>query len=188
MQVTDFATIFTILDIIPRKCPVRVKSGDRGGYYVGPSQPIHVPRKWWSRDVIICSWSVPVTALLSNSHHPFKFTVPQLQTLRYKNLRFTTGLYYSKQNIINQFTTAIVEGWHRCLSPNWPGFDPRSGQFSWLRFFQGFFSTVRQMLGKLRPHTSPNRICQHYHKKCHTGINDLCCRRALKFIYTIGYK
>ena len=28
-----------------------------------------------------------------------------------------------------------------------PGFDPRSGQVSWVRFFQGFSSRVRQMSG-----------------------------------------
>ena len=35
---------------------------------------------------------------------------------------------------------------HRCgrgITPNRPGLDSRSGQFSWLRFFPGFSSTVR---------------------------------------------
>ena len=60
-------------------------------------------------------------------------------------------------------------------------FDPRSGQYSWLRFFWGFSSTVRQMSGKLSPHPSPDTIGHHnHHRSFHTGANDLRCRRALK--------
>ena len=36
-----------------------------------------------------------------------------------------------------------------------PGFDPRSGQVSWVRFFRGFSSPVRQMSGSFRPPRSP---------------------------------
>ena len=37
---------------------------------------------------------------------------------------------------------------NRCLSPSGPGFDPRSGQFSWLRFFRGFSSTAKTNVRK----------------------------------------
>ena len=36
-----------------------------------------------------------------------------------------------------------------------PEFDPRSGQISWLRFFPGFFSPVRQMSRSFMPPRSP---------------------------------
>ena len=39
-----------------------------------------------------------------------------------------------------------------------PGFDSRSGQVSWVRFFRGFSSPVRQMSGSFRPPRSPNII------------------------------
>ena len=39
-----------------------------------------------------------------------------------------------------------------------PGFDPRSGQVSWVRVFRGFSSLVRQMSGSFRSPRSPNII------------------------------
>ena len=47
---------------------------------------------------------------------------------------------------------------HARLSRSGPGFDPRSGQVSWVRFFRGFSSPVRQMSGNFRPPRSPNII------------------------------
>ena len=47
---------------------------------------------------------------------------------------------------------------HACLLRSGPGFDPRSGQVSWVRFFRGFSSPVRQMSGSFRPPRSPNII------------------------------
>ena len=47
---------------------------------------------------------------------------------------------------------------HVCLSRSRPGFDPRSGQVSWVRFFWGLSSPVRQMSGSFRPPRSPNII------------------------------
>ena len=44
------------------------------------------------------------------------------------------------------------------LSRSGPGFDPRSGQVSWLRFLSGFFSPVRQMSGSFRSTRSLNII------------------------------
>ena len=38
------------------------------------------------------------------------------------------------------------------------GFDPQSGQVSWVRFFLGFSSTIRQMSGSFRPTKSSNII------------------------------
>ena len=46
--------------------------------------------------------------------------------------------------------------WHTRLSRSGPGFDLRSGQVSWVRFFRGFSSSVRQMSGSFRPPRSPN--------------------------------
>ena len=52
---------------------------------------------------------------------------------------------------------------HRCgaggdISRSGLGFHPRSGQVSWVRFFRGFSSPVRQMSGSFRPHGSPHII------------------------------
>ena len=47
---------------------------------------------------------------------------------------------------------------HSCLSRSGPGFDLRSGQVSWVRFFRGFSSPVRWMSGSFRPSMSPNII------------------------------
>ena len=72
------------------------------------------------------------------------------------------------------------------LSPSGPGFDSRSGQFSWLRFFsQDFSSTVRQMPGKFRPHLSLGIIGHRNRPKSfHMGVNDLRRWLVLKPIYT----
>ena len=47
---------------------------------------------------------------------------------------------------------------HARLSRSGPGFDPQSGQVSWVRFFRGFSSPVRQMSGSFRSPRSPNII------------------------------
>ena len=47
---------------------------------------------------------------------------------------------------------------HARLSRSGPGFDPRSGQVSWVRLFRGFSSPVRQMSGSFRPPRSLNLI------------------------------
>ena len=47
---------------------------------------------------------------------------------------------------------------HAPLSRSEPGFDPWSGQVSWVRFFWDFSSPVRQMSGSFRPPRSPNII------------------------------
>ena len=44
------------------------------------------------------------------------------------------------------------------LSRSGPGFYPRSGQVSWVRFFRGFSSPVRPMSGNFRPPRSSNII------------------------------
>ena len=44
------------------------------------------------------------------------------------------------------------------LSRRGPGFCSRSGQVSWVRFFRGFSSPVRQMSGSFRPPRPPNII------------------------------
>ena len=44
---------------------------------------------------------------------------------------------------------------HERLSRSGPRFDPWSGQVSWVRFFWGFSSPVRQMSGSFRPPKVP---------------------------------
>ena len=58
-----------------------------------------------------------------------------------------------------EFRPPLWSKWlHARLSHSGPGFDPRSGQVSWVRFFRGFSSHVRQMSGNFRPPRSPNII------------------------------
>ena len=52
--------------------------------------------------------------------------------------------------------TATDKRQHARLSRSGPGFDPWSGQVSWVRFFRGFSSPVRQISGSFRPPKSPN--------------------------------
>ena len=82
---------------------------------------------------------------------------------------------------------------HRCgrgetsfLSPSMPGFDPRSGQFSWFRFFRGFSSIVRQMLGKLGPQPSADIIGHYNHRNYSSGRQwSLMLTRPKCLIYCI---
>ena len=68
--------------------------------------------------------------------------------------------------------------------PASPGSLPGRVSFRRWGFFRGFYSTVRQMSGKLRPHLFPDIIGHHIHKKSiHYGANDLWCKRVLKPIY-----
>ena len=51
---------------------------------------------------------------------------------------------------------------HARLSRSGPGFDPRSGQVSWVRFFRCFSSPVRQMSGSFRPQGPRISFGHHY--------------------------
>ena len=82
---------------------------------------------------------------------------------------------------------------HRCgasgrqparLSRSGPEFNPRSGHVSWVRFFRGFSSHVRQMSGNFRPPRSPNIIWpsqSSFHirlvgmTECVLGVYSLSC-------------
>ena len=71
---------------------------------------------------------------------------------------------------------------HARLSRSGPGFNPRLGQVSWVRFFWGFSSPVRQMSGSFRPPKSQNIIWPSLSSSLiiHYGVNDLRCWCALK--------
>ena len=66
---------------------------------------------------------------------------------------------------------------HARLSRSGPGFEPWSGQVSWVRFFRGFSSPVRQMSGSFRSLRSPNIIWPSLPSSIiiHTDANDLSC-------------
>ena len=65
------------------------------------------------------------------------------------------------------FTLVVRGAVHRCGASGsmrachaaGPGYDPRSEQVSWVRFFRGFSSPVRQMSGNFKPPRSRNIIC-----------------------------
>ena len=71
---------------------------------------------------------------------------------------------------------------HACLSCSRPGFDPRSGQVSWVRRFSGFFLICKTNVRKLGPQGLRISFSHHYHHHSSfiTGANDLRCWRALK--------
>ena len=70
---------------------------------------------------------------------------------------------------------------HARLSRSGSGFDPWSGQVSWVRFFRGFSSPVRQIREALGPHGPRISFGHHYHPYSFiTGANDLRCWSALK--------
>ena len=56
------------------------------------------------------------------------------------------------------FRFSYVTGFHLRHLASRPWFDPRSGQVSWVKFFRGFSSPVKQMSGSFRPRSSPNII------------------------------
>ena len=59
-------------------------------------------------------------------------------------------------HLLSSLSPPLWSKWqYACLSCSAPGFDPRSGQVSWVRFFRGFSSPVRQMSGSFRPTRSP---------------------------------
>ena len=60
-------------------------------------------------------------------------------------------------------------------------FDPRSGQVSWVRFFRGFSSPIRQMSGSFRPQRPWISFGHHYHRSSFImGARELRSWRALK--------
>ena len=93
--------------------------------------------------------------------------------------------YSNSAYVVHFFSGTIYRGVHRCgASGSGPGFDPRSGQVSWVRFFRGFSSPVRQMLGNFRPPTSPSIIwpsSSSFHirhvgmTECVLGVSCLSC-------------
>ena len=74
---------------------------------------------------------------------------------------------FKKLVVYSRFDPPLWSKWqHVRLSRSGPGFDPRSGQVSWVRFFLGFSSPVRQISGNFRPPRSPNIISfgrRHHH-------------------------
>ena len=72
-------------------------------------------------------------------------------------------IHHTHQTSSQAITTCLV---HHCgasgsmlhLSCSGPGFNPRSGQVSWVTFFRRFSSSVRQVSGSFRPPWSPNII------------------------------
>ena len=70
---------------------------------------------------------------------------------------------YLRQRCLNNWRN-VEESFNLGITATWigrrsgPGFDPRSGQVSWVRFFRGFSSTGRQMSGSFRSPRSPNII------------------------------
>ena len=61
---------------------------------------------------------------------------------------------YHQKNILVWYCTGLPlwsRRQHAWLSSSKPEFDPRPGQISWVRFFRGISSSVRQMSGSFRP-------------------------------------
>ena len=85
-------------------------------------------------------------------------TLPSLY-LRHSSFPNPSVASPTSQLIFQPFCPPLwVRRQHARLSRSGPGFDPRSGQVSWVRFFRGFSSSVRQISGSFRPPRFPNII------------------------------
>ena len=80
----------------------------------------------------------------------------------------------------NELSTAVGQSAACALVTQQARVRIRSGQVSWVRFFRGFFSPVRQMSGSFRPQGPWISFSHHYHPYSFiAGANDLRCWRAL---------
>ena len=91
--------------------------------------------------------------------------------------QYVSGQGFLFKKLSTQSPLQALERQHARLSRSGPGFDPRSVQVSWVRFFRGFSSPVRQMSGSFRPPQGPRiSFGHHYHQSSFiTGANDLRC-------------
>ena len=116
---------------------------------------------------------LPITSHTQTKHPltPPLFFPPLLQathTFFFVNLIYSTA--EKGLSVAESFTSFVsspplwARQYNARLSCSRPGFNPRLGQVSWVRFFWGFFSPVRQMLGNFRPPRSTNSssIIIHY--------------------------
>ena len=125
--------------------------------------------KWWLYDTRGLIWSKFPDFFLTVEKHPPRKPQPG----NWSDRRSSPGPLDERQRChlltqqlsIYKFIHCFFESpplWarrqHARLSRSGPGFDPRSGQVSWVRFFRGFSSPVRQMSGSFRPPRSPNII------------------------------
>ena len=94
------------------------------------------------------------------NRHSLSFTVQQYRTLENTNtvLGETSGSDMPQDQSL-KYPPLWARRQHARLSRSGPGFDPRSGQVSWVGFFRDFSSPVRQMSGNFRPPRSTNIIC-----------------------------
>ena len=84
----------------------------------------------------------PTSQLILQPFRRFTYVTAHFQPFRY--FTYSPPLWARRQ--------------HARLSRSGSGFEPRSGQVSWGRFFRGLSSPVRQMSGSFRPPRSPNII------------------------------
>ena len=107
-------------------------------------------------------------------------TVSTLQAVLQRTYQYCKGMKrIHKVSVPGVFTEAkpnlsTAVGKHACTSHSRPGFDPRSGQVSWVRLFWCFSSPARQISGSLRPPMSPNIIWPSLSSFI-MGANDLRC-------------
>ena len=109
----------------------------------------------------------PTSQLILQSFHCFTYVTAYYPTLLSLLLRQRFFTYVT-------WRPPLWSKWYYArLSRSGPGFDPRSGQVSWVRFFRGFSSPIRQRSGNFRPPRSPNNIWSslssiliHYGRQC----------------------
>ena len=96
------------------------------------------------------------SAVIANNFNPGHIELPLLSWLIVVYFQVAVYFFYifTKDKIVK--STAVEQAVACASVTQLPGLDHRSGQVSWVRFFRGFGSPVRQMSGKLRPQLSPD--------------------------------
>ena len=119
----------------------------------------------------------PILPLLHLRHSSIfnpSFASPTSQTLHLLTWRAAHGgngykYHFKEQHVClmkshKSASPPLWDRWyHARLSRSGPGFDPWSGQVSWVRFFRGFSSPVGQMSERFRPQGPRISFGHHNH-------------------------
>ena len=117
---------------------------------------------------------VPVSQLCYNFNYPIqcmklilpKFLRNEMQSvIEVMCLMLQKFGYLFCQRILRKMSPPLwARRYHAHLSRSGPGFDPRSGQVSCMRFFSEFFLTCKTNVGKLQAPKVPEKsFGHHYH-------------------------
>ena len=110
-------------------------------------------------------WPQPFPDIIGHHNHRESFIKRDndlrcWRTLKHNLIIIIIIIIIIINNVI--YPTAVEQALACALSRSGPGFESRSGQVSWVRFFRGFSSPVRQMSGNFRPRISFSHHNHHF--------------------------